>query len=440
MSASADVAAVGPRRTGRLSNQLASTFSVEMIGFLAALAFSVVVTRLLGPAGKGAFAAAMSAVGIAVAISGAGLGKSLLHYASRKPTEAADYAAAALRLVPILAVVSGLAIAAFVAGEGADAWSTWGISTLLAAVTVFGGMLEAIRRARREILTANLAHLSQTLGQLALVGLAFVALGLDYRTVLACVLGSWVLRCAVLGVSLRPWPSLRAGVDRTRLRELLVYGLTYQGYAVLWVLHTRLVVVLVERWSTLDAAGFYSTGANLAQLLWRLPVVVSFVTIPILTSARGSREAAELTALSCRLLLPLAALVGAGFFLFADPVVTLLYEDRFLPSAEVLRVLVPGSVASVAYLALVGHLLARKRLGTLIAVGAFGAAVNLGLNVAWIPTGGAQGAALASCTSYALSFVLALILVVRSEDVPWQRYLLLQPSDLDLVLRRFRRG
>lgn len=439
MSASADVAAA-PQRSGRLLNQLASTFSVEILGFVAAMAFSVVVTRLLGPAGKGAFAAAMSAVGIAVAVSGAGLAKSLLHYASRHPGDANAYAAAALRMIPAMAIVASLAIAGFLAGDDSRPWQTWVVATGLACATIVGGLLEALRRARREILTANLAHLSQTLGQLALVGLAFVALGLDFRLVLACVLGSWLIRCAVLGRSLRPWPSLRGALDTSRMRDLLVYGVTYQGYAILWVLHTRLVVVLVERWASLDAAGFYSTGANLAQLLWRLPVVVSFVTIPILTSARGEKEAAELTALTCRLLLPLAASVAMGFYLFADPIVALLYEDRFLPSAAVLRIQLPGAVASVVYLALVGHLLARKRLGTLVAVGALGAAANIALNVVWIPTAGADGAALASCVSYTLSFVVALALVVRSDEIPWHRYLLLQRSDFDLVLRRFRRG
>ena len=439
MSASADVAAA-PQRSGRLLNQLASTFSVEILGFVAAMAFSVVVTRLLGPAGKGAFAAAMSAVGIAVAVSGAGLAKSLLHYASRHPGDANAYAAAALRMIPAMVIVAGLAIAGFLAGDDTQPWQTWVVATGLACVTIVGGLLEALRRARREILTANLAHLSQTLGQLALVGLAFVALGLDFRLVLACVLGSWLIRCAVLGLSLRPWPPLRGSFDASRMRELLVYGVTYQGYAILWVLHTRLVVVLVERWASLDAAGFYSTGANLAQLLWRLPVVVSFVTIPILTSARGEKEAAELTALTCRLLLPLAASVAMGFYLFADPIVALLYEDRFLPSAAVLRTLLPGAVASVVYLALVGHLLARKRLGTLVAVGALGAAANIVLNMVWIPSAGADGAALASCVSYTLSFVVALVLVARSDDVAWHRYLLLQRSDFDLVLRRFRRG
>lgn len=428
------------RRPGRLLNQLASTFSVEVIGFVAAIAFSVVITRILGPAGKGAFAAAMSAVSIAVAVSGAGLAKSLLHYAGRNPDQAPDYGRAAFQILPVMVLGGALAMSAFLVGETRIDWQTWALGTALAGATVCGGLLEAMRRARREIFTANVANMTQTLGQLALVGAAFVLFGLDFRIVLACVLGSWALRCAVLAAKPRPWPELRSNLDGPRLKELLGYGLVYQAYAVLWVLHTRLVIVLVERWASLDAAGFFSTGANLAQLLWRLPIVVSFVTIPIMTAAKGSKKSAELTALSCRLLLPVAAVAAGTFFLLADPIIAFLYEDRFLPSADVLRILLPGSVASVIYLVLVGHLLARKRLGTLVTVGALGAAANLGLNLVLIPSAGAEGAALASCLSYTFSLLIALGAVVRTEDVPLRRYLLIERSDLDLILRRVRGG
>ncbi len=437
MSASAN-AVVGARRPGRLLHQLASTFGVEVIGFVAGIGFSVIVTRLLGPAGKGAFAAAMSAVGIVVALSGAGLAKSLLHYAGRNQEAAPAYGSAALQILPLMIVGAALATGVFLVGESPYGWQTWALGTALAAATVVGGLLEAMRRAQRHISIANIANLTQTLGQLALVGGAFATIGLDFRVVLACVLGAWVLRCAVLAATLRPWPTIQWSLDRARLRELLAYGISYQGYAVLWVLHTRLVVVLVERWASLDAAGFYSTGANLAQLLWRLPIVVSFVTIPIMTSAKTSREAAELTALSCRLLLPVAAVTAATFYLFSDPIISFLYENRFLASADVLRVLLPGSVASVLYLVLVGHLLARKRLGALFVVGALGAAMNLTLNWILIPAGHAGGAALASCLSYTFSFLLALAVVVRSEDVPLRHYFLVQRSDLELILRRAR--
>lgn len=435
---SAATGAVGGRRPARLLTQLASTFGVEAIGFLAAIGFSVVVTRLLGPAGKGAFAAAMSAVSIAVAISGAGLAKSLLHYAGRRPDQAKEYGRAAFQILPVMVLGSGITMAVFFIGETQVDWPTWAIGTAVAAATVCGGLLESMRRARREILRANLANMTQTVGQLALVGVAFFVFTLDFRIVLACVAGAWAMRCVVLATKDGPWQGLRAKLDGPRLKELLAYGMTYQAYAVLWVLHTRLVIVLVERWASLDSAGFYSTGANLAQLLWRLPIIVSFVTIPVMTAAKGSKEAAELTALSCRLLLPIAAAAATTFYLFSDPIVAFLYEARFLPSAEVLRILLPGSVASVVYLVLVGHLLARKRLGALVAVGAVGAIANLTLCAAWIPSAGANGAAVASCLSYTLSCLIALAVVVRGEDVPLPRYLLLQRSDLDLILRRIR--
>lgn len=199
---------------------------------------------------------------------------------------------------------------------------------------------------------------------------------------------------------------------RTR-GELAPYALS----EALLLVYTQADITILALLLGKVAAGIYSPASSIVRSLFVVPQAVHLVMVPVLSQmlAEGRRS---LMPTFRRTYLSLSALGGAlwlGMGLFGPPLVLLLLGEDFAPSAGLLPVL-----SAILFLKSVSHAMAAlivtvgyqaKR----VVVQAIVAALNVGVNLWFIPRLGVPGAAWAYVVSEAALLVgyIALVEVWR---------------------------
>lgn len=394
----------------RLVNQLGSTAGAEVVAFVSSLAFSIIVTRALDRGGKGLFSSALSAIAIGTAIANFGLGKSIIYYVNQASHARGSVSGSILTILPV-SLTFAITFSFILLPTAARQGSTLLVVALLAATTIATGFQESFLRSLRRLRPVNVSSLCQSLLQLPILWVLLHVGALDVKLALSVALVTITVRLTLLTLSLAQESELRpqSGQIKDTLQALLRYGVTYQVYSLLWVCHIRLDVLMLERIQGSDSAGIYATGANLAQLLWRVPNALMLVILPHLASMGNERNAMTFAAKSTRTAAPLLVGLALLGYAFADPLIPLLYGENFRGATTSFYILLPGVVAGALHLMLSGSLVASGHLRLLVKNAAIALVANLTLNYfLLIPRYGDAGAALASAITYGLTFILTV--------------------------------
>jgi O-antigen/teichoic acid export membrane protein len=199
----------------------------------------------------------------------------------------------------------------------------------------------------------------------------------------------------------RPDPSLA--------RETLRYGLRVYAATLLAFLVIRVDIFLVNSYLGAVEAGLYSVVAAMAEGMYLLPTVVGLNLFPRV--AKGAPVAA--TASVFRIM---AILYGAFCLVsipLAAPGISLAFGPDFDASAELYYWIVPG-VFSLGMLTILSHHFAGRGFPIEAAViWVVGLAINLGINVVFLPEEGTYIAPLASSVAYGFLLLLHVRLFAR---------------------------
>jgi O-antigen/teichoic acid export membrane protein len=194
-----------------------------------------------------------------------------------------------------------------------------------------------------------------------------------------------------------------AGLPDLRLaRTMLKYGFRVYVAILVSFLVIRLDLLLVNAYSGSTQAGLYSVAATLADGMFVLPMVVGlnlFARVargdPVQASAEVFRSIAVLYGLVCLVTVPLAPLV-IGVFFGAE------FED----STSLYYWLLPGIYCLGMLTILSQHFAGRGFPRQLILIWLGGLALNILLNLVFLPGRGAWVAALTSSITYAALLAL----------------------------------
>lgn len=217
---------------------------------------------------------------------------------------------------------------------------------------------------------------------------------------------AWVHRrsCAPLGL----------GLDRALARRLLQLSLPLAGATAVGAVLAGFDVVLLGLWRGLADAGIYGAALRVAWVPSTIAAAYFTALRPALARASpgGFAEVAPTLRRSLRLAAALGLGLAAGGLVLAEPLVAWLYGSPYATAAAPLRLLL---VAVAAVLVSRHHravLQAFRRSALDLRIMAACAALNVGLNLALIPSAGPLGAATALLASEA-AFLMASLWAVR---------------------------
>jgi O-antigen/teichoic acid export membrane protein len=399
--------------TGGAVTLAVSRGGVAVAGSLA----TVAVARILGPAGSGGYAVAISAIVVLTVLSTMGIEHGIAYYVGGRRWAARD----AFRSAQRIALGAGLLGAAFGLGVRILYPAAFGdLSVSMTAVVVLAMPFvlswyyaSFVALASEHFEGFAVAPLVQSLAALLLVTVLSVAAGL--RGALIGVAVAHMVAAVAMLLWARRWlpgvPEVKPADPRT-LRDAASFGV--KGYAAnaLNILNYRLDIFILSAVASAPAVGRYAVAVAVTQALWIVPPAVGELVFPrvaALTAGEGEEPAAHLAMVEAKgirhtaiIVAVMTVLVALGLIFMVVPI----FGPAFKQSVDLGLILLPG----VAMIGLLGVLLAiivgRGRPGYSLLVALSTTPVTIALYLWLIPWLKGEGAALASTISYTCSFAL----------------------------------
>lgn len=263
------------------------------------------------------------------------------------------------------------------------------------------------------------------------LGLAVLAAG---RGVLGFVLVFLVVRALDTSalaafVHARVVPLLPA-YDGALWRELFRKGLPFAYAGAMITLFFQVDAVMLEQMRGPTEVGWYRAPVSVLEGLTLVPRILGYALIPTLAALhlRAPAKVTELYRRGSKYLLIAGLPVAAFGVLASGPFIAFLFGPEYLESVPAARILIPAAV--FMFLSNLGEttLACVNRWGTIVVVSTLALALNVALNLVWIPLHGYVGAAWATLATEGSYFLMtSLSLSAYGHRPCWPR-LVVRPA------------
>ena len=388
-----------------LFKSISETFLTRIILIAIGLTTSILVTRSLGPEGRGLFAMTVAIGALGVQFSNLGLHSSNTFYVARDrsflPSLLGNSMAVSFGFGSLVALLAGLFFFIFpslapVQGALLIAGLVWiplGLAYLLSQNLLIG--IQEFRANNKIELYSKIFYVS-LIGLLILWGSvspltvflgSFIALGLSF---------AWAFQ--LLKQHSHHSPSLSRPLFNRGLR----YGFkAYMGSLFAFLL-LRVDLLMINEILGAQEAGFYDLAVNLADMVYILPNVVATILFPKLSALGNMRDKWSMSRNTGIVLLTLMSAICIILSFMAHPLVELLYGNVFLPSASIFIILMGSKLIITANHIFSNFIASIHVPWTAVPYGLFLCLLNIALNLILIKHYGMTGAAMASVVCFGL--------------------------------------
>lgn len=404
-----DSGAVPPLPSVRLGSGTAWSLAMQVVTALTSIAIGVVVSRTLGPTGKGTLSIVQQVVAILMVVGDLGIGLAAIYYISRGEVRAGTVLGNAFVALTFVSAAAGVAMLILFRSPLAVVHLDWPFTVAAFALFLTGismGWIGSIAVGLRGVKGLGVPSVLASL----LTGVAVaVAWQVGARSAIAIVFASVfgvTVGIVVASISLIPW--LRPiRVSASAFRLMRKYSAKLYVASAADYLHFRQDILMLGWIAGVGAAGVYSVGVSVAEIATRIPS--AFGTAIQAQAPRLSHESAlDVSARAIRLTVVASLVVLSGLSLVVGWLIPALFGEPFRGAVLVFYVLVPGAFANSLIWPISGYQSARGEVYW--GLSSASVALNIALNMLLIGSFGYVGAAAASSVSYT---VLVVLLVTR---------------------------
>jgi O-antigen/teichoic acid export membrane protein len=398
----------------RFIRHVLATYATQIVGLPVSLLTTAIVSRILGPNGRGQYAVATAVAVIGVQVCNLGLHSSNTFLVAKRPH--------LLSSLLSNSIAMSVALGGIVVGSASLVFWIWpqlapihGWLLFLSLISVPVGLLfllvENLLIGIHEVAVFNLVELLRRVAGVffLVVAALFGAKAPEafFCAVIAATVGGLLFglrKIRKFAPSLpKPSPAL--------LREGIAVGFRAYLVASFAYLVIRADLLMVKYMLGSVQAGYYSVAGSLSDFLLLLPMAIAALLFPKLSSKQPGEDSwrwtKKVTLAGAATLLPPVLLTA----LLAHQIIHIVFGDAFQPSAWALILLMPGVFFLGVQSIMVQYL---NSLGYPLSViwawfGTF--ALNIGLNIWAIPRYGIAGASVVSSLCYFLMFVLVWLIL-----------------------------
>jgi O-antigen/teichoic acid export membrane protein len=440
-------------RGGSFSRRVTAVFSTKVVAFALALATTLVISRILGPAGKGEYVAVLAVPGLLGAIGVFGLPNAVTYFSARGMS-VRGLLLVGLLLTGILSVIlislvwfsmpwleqlfhwdqetsvriwyvpGGGVVSSFRLDHSiADLVRVVMIVVPSALLTTFA---MSVLYGRQQVRTYSTILIGQAVVTLILSTLLVAVFRFGVPgAVASSIVVTWLAALAdvvAVGMLARRMPAGRP----VSLRSLAGYGIRAYPASITSYFNYRIDTYIIQAVMLAPEAplGLYSMAVTMAELIFYVPDSVTMIFLPRIAGLspedadallpRVSRLTVLLTTLAALAEIP-SAWVGIHLIL-----------PRFDDCLPAFCVLLPAVISLSMSKVMSSYIAGRGRPGPISVGSTIAVCLNIAANLVLIPILGIVGAALASLISYTASAVFLLAVSCR----------LSHHSVLDLVVPR----
>ncbi|WP_434511185.1 oligosaccharide flippase family protein [Desulfitobacterium sp. AusDCA] len=414
------------------------TFFSNLLLFFLSIINTTVLSRVLGPEGKGVVDVANNFLSFATLILGMGFAASTVFFLGKKK----DALNAIIGNNIVVALVSSLVLIPFyflhlhfhfkfLAGVS-------NIQMLAVLVTVplvnFKSAMINVLLGLQDMVEYNRINVIDKILSLVLL-IIFLLIAVNPTAAIVSILIGTLAICLLQIYILILKRKQAPRVERGLMKDMFGYGLKAQFGNIVQKLNYRLDVFIVNYYLPIDQVGIYGIAVALGETLWGVSGSIATVVFPIASSSTDKKGMMTFTNQITRVSLTLIAGFSVILAFISKPLILVWFGRDFITATGALLWLLPGiSIFSVSnilanYLAGVG--LVEKNIYSSIMSGV----VTVVLDIILIPRIGIIGASIATSLSYIVFTLMTIIFYINYTHARWQDILILKKSDMGQIIR-----
>jgi len=382
----------------------ARTLGLKLVLVVVGTAGTVIVSRILGPEGRGVYYTPIVAAATVVALAKLGVEQANVYlYGSRSIP--ADRLAAQTGLVAVVAGGAGMLVMFALPSVLPSVFSDVPpllvfICALTIPLSLHTQFIAGLQNLVGQVTLQFRAAIAAGTFQLAALVILALARTLTVGAVLATNLAAtfvawlWTLRASAVA----PWA---VRWDRALLGETVRHSLVLHIGVVLLFLHLRVDTFMVKAIDGAAALGIYSLAVVVAETVLLATDSVSIALLPRQV-ANALQESARVALRAARLNAYLALFFGVGLVATGWILIPVLFGASFVDAYPALVALLPGIIFISMQRVCGAPVLRAGKPWRITAIYAASLTLNVILNLIWIPKFGPVGASLASSVSYGL--------------------------------------
>jgi O-antigen/teichoic acid export membrane protein len=372
-----------------------------------------VIARELGPSGQGTFAVAYSLTLLLTQVGSLGVATANPYFAARNSALLPRIVGNTLWLtvgLGLTLVAVGAAVKLVV--PGALAGLGWpALAVTLAGIpgalaTLF---LQSVLLGEGRMIAYNAVEAGQAALTLVAVVAGFVLFDVRVIGALALIGAGRYVASAVYLLLLARDTRVLAKLDLGLAREMLAYGFRVYVAIALSFLVIRFDLLLVNGYLGRHEAGLYSVAATLADGMFVVPMVIGLNLFPRVARGDPTQASAEVF----RAVAVLYGLLCLATVPLAGPAIRTFFGADFSEATSLYYWLVPGIYAFGMLTILSSHFAGRGFPRRAMVIWIVGLALNIVLNVVFLPGRGAWVASLTSSITYVVLLALHMWLFAQ---------------------------
>jgi O-antigen/teichoic acid export membrane protein len=404
------------------------------------LLVGIVVARLVGPEGRGLIASLYVASDLALTFSQFGMREAVAYAIGKKIHTAAEIVPTLLGLVFFASLTAMSACMAYyyVTGLTDQSWVLLALALAPIPFNLLTNYAAGVFLGKEMIVRFNRVNwMPMALNLVLVIAVGWVG-GLGINGVMLAAALATLFNCSYAIYLLRSVTPLRIGFNRKLATNLSRRGVVYAAAVFMLVLNLRLPILLLHNLSNLTEVGIYAVGQSLAFMVWEIPGVLSNLIFSRGVNAKDSGAFSDKVVILTRFVVLAGILVALGCAVVGPVIIPWIYGGDFAASATVLTILLPGTVAFMAFRIFHTDLAGRGHPWVAIPIIVPCMLANAGLGIFIIPEYGAEGAAVLTSASYLLAGILYIVVYARMTKRSFLSVLLYRRSDFSALLQRLR--
>jgi len=421
---------------GNFLKNSAITFFTDISSLVLSFIAMIILTRVLGPGGKGIYSLILLIPGMMMTFGSFGLESANAYFIASKKYKVQEVFSNSLILVFLLGLILILVFFGifqmsffqnFINEKQIPAPYLWIVIALI-PVSFLLVFFRGIIYGKEQIINYNKTKILENIFYLTgiIVFLLILKQGIfgAVSSYVISIIGATFLSL----IFIKRITKFYFSFSKKLLKESAVYGGKVYLANIFSLLNYRLDMLLIAIFLAPTAVGFYSIAVGISERLFMIPGALSTVLFPKICSAEKS-AADELTSRIIRHIFFIMIMISLVLAFVSVPLIRILFGSVFLPSVAPLIILLPGTVAFCIGGVIAADLSGRGKPQFAIYSSFACLIVNVALNIILIPKWGISGAAWASSVAYSIDTLVILIAFLIISKKSLSEVLLIKKRD-----------
>ena len=391
--------------TTEILGVFSTNFSVVLLSFLT----GIIMSRNLGPEGKGIYTSILVIPLMIRSLCEMGLRQSTMYYLGRGLFDEKRYIGSVFALY-LLTTTLSVALTAYIyslLNNSAYTLSTMSLAMLTLPINLLLSYSGGVFLGKDLIVKFNRQKwIPAVFGLLGVIVFVWVMKLGVWGALLSLVLSTLLVLFFNVKDIIKEYGWIGPVFDFRIISAILKLGSLYGISLFIIQMNYKVNIILLERLSTAEQIGFFSVGANIAQQLWQLPTALSVVILSKSATAQDQERLGDNVLKLLRLTLLAGVLLALLLFFVTPFLLPIIYGQAYIPSIRVVQMILPGMLIMIIFKILNSRMAGLGK--PYYALFVFGPTLllNIILDIFLIPKYHAVGTAMASNVCWGISTVI----------------------------------